>query len=577
MFKAYRFLKEYKFPLIVGPAFKLTEAILELFVPLVMAKIIDVGIKNNDLPYVLRMGGLMILLGILGLGCALICQYQAAKASQGYGTVLRRELFSKINTLSKAQIDRIGTGSLITRLTNDTNQLQLSVAMLIRLVVRAPFLVIGAAIMALAIDVQLSSIFFLAIPLIVLVLYLVMSRSIPLYKRVQEGLDRISKITQEGLSGIRVIRAFSRQQAEVERFEDSTEAMSKAAVRVGRLSALLNPLTFLIMNVAIIAIVWFGGQQVDIGRLEQGQIIALVQYMTQILLALVVVANLVIIFTKAAASAKRVNEVFDLQPEITDAGNTEVQCDREAPSVVLDHLSFSYHNNGDYDLEDLSLTLPKGQTLGIIGGTGAGKTTLVNLLLRYYDAQKGKILVDGVDVRKYPFVQLRRKIGLVPQKAVLFGQTLRENMRWGKEDASDEEIWKALRTAQAADFVQALPEGLDYLIAQDGKNLSGGQRQRLTIARALVGDPDILILDDSASALDFATDAALRRALKEDLRDKTVLLISQRTGSIRHADQILVLDDGKVAGLGRHEELLDTCPLYEEIHKSQVGSEEVRR
>lgn len=574
MFKAYRFLKDYKFPLIAGPAFKLTEAILELLVPLVMAQIIDVGIKHNDLPYVLKMGGLMVLLGLFGLGCALVCQYNAAKASQGYGTVLRRELFEKIHTLSKAQLDRIGAGSLITRLTNDTNQLQLSVAMLIRLVVRAPFLVIGAAIMAMTIDVQLSVIFLLAIPLIVLVLYLVMSRSIPLYKRVQEGLDRISRMTQEGLSGIRVIRAFSKQKTETERFEEATETMSRAAIRVAKLSALLNPLTYLIMNGAILAIIWFGGKQVQVGRLEQGQIIALVQYMTQILLALVVVANLVIIFTKAAASARRVNEVFDLKPDLSDEGNQPVAAVRDAPMVELRNVQFSYHNNGEYDLDALSLRLPKGQTLGMIGGTGAGKTTLVQLLLRYYDPQNGQVLLNGVDVRAYPFTQLRGKIGLVPQKAVLFAQTLRENMQWGKEGATDEEIWQALRTAQAEEFVRNLPNGLDYMISQNGSNLSGGQRQRLTIARALVGKPDLLILDDSASALDFATDAALRRALRQDTDGMTVIIISQRTSSIRHADQILVLDDGRMAGLGTHEALLQSNALYREIHRTQ-SSEEV--
>lgn len=577
MFKLTRFLKAYKKQVILGPIFKLTEAIFELIVPLVMASIIDVGIKNNDIGYVLKMGGLMILLGAVGLGCALTCQYFASIASQGFGTAVRNALFRQMNRFSHAEIDRFGTPSLITRLTNDVNQLQYAVAMLIRLVVRAPFLAVGAMIMALSLDFKLSIVLLIAMPLIVLVLYLVMTRSIPFYRVIQKKLDRISLITRENLSGTRVIRAFSKQKQEKERFAAATEDLARTSIRVGRISALLNPVTYVIMNLGIAAIIWFGGYRVEEGALTQGEIIAFVNYMTQILLALLVVANLVVTFTKAAASASRVNEVFETEPSVQDTAQNEVQAVPGAPKITFRNVTFRYQSAEEAELTDLSFTVETGQTVGIIGGTGAGKSTLVNLIPRFYDVNLGQVLIDGVDVREYPLRQLRKKIGMVPQRAVLFSGTIEKNMRWAKRDASEEEIRRALSIAQAAEFVDKLPGGLQTRVDQEGKNFSGGQRQRLTIARALVGNPEILILDDSASALDFATDAALRRAIQKETKGMTVLIVSQRASSIRHADQILVLDDGRAAGIGKHEELMENCEVYREICLSQLSAEEASR
>lgn len=578
MLKIARYLKGYRKQVIIGPIFKLTEAIFELIVPLVMARIMDIGVANGDTAYVLKMGGLMVLLGLLGLGCALICQYNAAKASQGFGTVVRNDLFQKIHSLSHSQIDRIGTPSLITRITNDVNQLQLAVAMLIRLVIRAPFLVIGAAVMAMTIDLRLSLIFFAALPLLILVLWFVMGRSVPLYKGAQAQLDKISLITRENLVGTRVIRAFSRQKREIARFEETTDALRKSYLRVGKLSALLNPLTYVILNAAIIAILWFGGIQVNVGNLTQGEVYALVNYMSQIILALVVVANLVVIFTKASASARRVNEIFDLQPDLTDEGNQPQNTlpSAKVPAVQFDHVSFSY-SGAEQSLTDLTVSIQAGETVGVIGGTGSGKTTLVQLIPRFYDATSGSILINGVNVARYPFSELRQMIGIVPQKALLFSGTLRENMQWAKEDATDEEIQNALRIAQAEEFVDKLPDGYDTLLYQGGKNLSGGQRQRLTIARALVGKPQILILDDSASALDFATDAALRRAIAQNTDQMTVFLVSQRANTVKGADKIIVLDEGRVAGIGTHEELFSSCEVYREICLSQFSEEEAKR
>ena len=574
MLRLARFLKPFRKEVIIGPIFKLTEAVFELIVPLVMAKIIDVGVKNGDGGYVLRMGGVMVLLGVVGLACALICQYCAARASQGFGTVVRRELYAHINKLSHAEIDRIGTPSLINRITGDVNQLQVAVAMLIRLVVRAPFLVIGATVMAMTLDFKLSLIFLLAAPLIALVLYGVMSKSVPFYRAIQKKLDRVSLITRENLTGVRVIRAFSKQDAERERFREASGDLSDTAVRVGKLSALLSPVTFLIMNTAIIAILWFGGVRVESGALSQGQIIALVNYMNQILLALIVVANLVVIFTKASASGARVQQVFDLQPSVQE-GKAEPKRVPGSPKVEFQNVSFSYDAGGELELDSISFAVQPGQTVGIIGGTGSGKSTLVNLIPRFYDASQGSVLVDGVDVRDYPFEQLRGQIGVVPQKAVLFTGTIRENMRWGKRDAADGEIEETLAIAQAGEFVDQLPDGLDTMILQGGKNLSGGQKQRLTIARALVGRPDILILDDSASALDFATDAALRRAISRETEGMTVFLVSQRASTVRYADQILVLHDGRLCGVGTHAALLESCGEYREICYSQMSAEEV--
>lgn len=578
MLKFARFLKQFKKEVLIGPVFKLTEAVFELIVPLVMAQIIDVGIANGDRGYVLRMGGVMVLLGLVGLGCALICQYCAARASQGFGTVLRSEMFRHINTLSHGEIDQIGTPSLITRITNDVNQLQLAVAMLIRLVVRAPFLVIGATVMALLLDWKLACIFFVAAPLMALVLYLVMSRSIPFYRIIQKKLDRISLITRENLSGVRVIRAFSRQEKEKERFAQASEDQMSTSIAVGRISALLNPLTSAIINLAIAAVIWFGGFRVDAGGMTQGEVIAFVNYLNQILLAMIVVANLVVIFTKAAASATRVDEVLELHPSIVNRVSRPAQEVEGSPEIAFDAVSFAYPDAGAYSLSDISFTVARGQTLGIIGGTGCGKSTLVNLIPRFYEVSQGSLKVDGVDVRDYPMEQLRGKVGIVPQRAVLFSGTLRQNMQWRKQDATDEEIWQALETAQAASFVRKMPGGLDSVILQGGKNLSGGQKQRLTIARALVGEPEILILDDSASALDFATDAALRQAIAKFSAGRgnrmTTIIVSQRANTVRYADQIVVLDDGKAAGIGTHEQLLESCQTYREIYWSQNERQE---
>lgn len=574
MFKlAKRYLGSVKQYIIIGQTSKLIEAIFEVIVPLIMAAIVDNGIKGNmGKGYVYKMGGVLILLGVLGLCFALICQYLASKASQSVGTVMRNDMFRHINSLSHAELDRLGTPSLITRLTNDINQVQQAVAMFIRLVVRAPFIVIGSAIMAMSIDLKLSVIFVIIIPLVVLVLYLIMSRSIKYYKVIQKKLDRISLVTREGLSGVRVIRAFSRQDTEQKRFDEANDDYLDISLRVGRLSALLNPLTYVILNLAIAAIVWYGGVGVDAGRLTQGEVIAFVNYMTQISLALVVVANLVVLFTKAAASSARINEVLEIEPSIKNG--TEKDGAGSENAVEFSHVYFSYNNSGEYALEDIDLTAKKGETIGVIGGTGSGKSTLASLIPRFYDISKGELKINGTDAADYDTTALRQKIGVVPQKAVLFSGTIAENMRWGKRDATDEEIWKALETAQAKEFVEKMPDGLDTHIVQGGKNLSGGQKQRLTIARALVSQPDILILDDSASALDFATDAALRKAIAQNTTGMTTFIISQRANSIMQADKIIVLDDGRQAGLGTHRELLESCGVYREICYSQLSKEE---
>lgn len=569
MFKlAKKYLGAFKKELIIGPAAKLTEAIFELIVPLIMADIIDTGVNGGaGKPYIYRMGGIMILMGALGLGCALVCQYLASRASQGTGTVIRNDLFRHIGELSHSELDRFGTPSLITRVTNDVNQVQNAVAMLIRLVVRAPFLVIGAAVMAMTIDLKLSLIFLAVMPLVAAVLYFIMFRSVPLFRVIQKKLDKISLITRESLTGARVIRAFSREKSEEERFADANDDFAVTSMRVGRLSALLNPLTYAIMNLAIAAIVWFGGFRVDSGDLTQGQVIAFVNYMTQISLALVVVANLVVLFTKAAASSARINEVFDTAPSIKDGGGAEISA--SAPKIEFRNVSFSYSEGGDNALENISFSLGSGETLGVIGGTGSGKSTLVNLIPRFYDAEQGQVLIDGADVKQYTLKELRGKIGVVPQKAMLFSGTIAENLRWGNENATDGELVKAAEIAQAKEFIDKLPDGMNTHINQGGRNLSGGQKQRLTIARALAGSPEILILDDSASALDFATDAALRKAIARNTENMTVVIVSQRATSIRHADKIIVLDDGEAVGIGTHDELLESCEVYREIVFSQ--------
>lgn len=574
MFRLRRFLKNYKIQLTIGPLCKLIEAIFELFIPLITADIIDNGVKNNDVNYVLQKGGLMILLGVLGLCSALVCQKFASIASQGFGTKVRNEMFRHINTFSHSELDKIGIPSLITRMTNDVNQLQLAVAMLIRLVIRAPFLVVGALIMAMTIDIKLSLIFFAAALLIGLVLFIIMNRSVPFFKKIQSRLDKVSLISRENLSGNRVIRAFSRQQNEEERFDEKNDELAHTSVTVGRLSALLNPVTYIIAQAAIIAIVWFGSVFVSEGTLMQGQIIALVNYMTQILLAMIVVSNLVVIFTKASASASRVNEVFDTKPSVTENENTAKE-NTNAPFIEFRKVSFGYENSG-YALKDISFTVKKGSTIGIIGGTGSGKSSLVNLIPRFYDVSEGELLINGVNVKDYSFKNLREKIGIVPQKAELFSGTIKDNMKWGKKNATDKEIEKALKISQSYEFVYNFPEKTNKMLSAGGKNLSGGQRQRLTIARALVAEPEILILDDSASALDFATDAALRRALNEETKNMTVIMVSQRVGTVRYADKILVLDNGEIAGIGTHNELFDNCSIYREICLSQLKEEEVR-
>lgn len=578
MFKLRRFLKDYKKECIIGPLCKLFEAILELFVPMVMADIIDVGVKNGDGGYVLKMGGVMVLLGVVGLMSALVCQYLASKASQGVGTKIRRELFAHINSLSHAELDRLGTPSLITRITNDVNQVQQSVAMGIRLLTRAPFIVIGALIMSMTINLQMSIIFFIAAVLIGITLYLVMTKSIPIYSAIQKKLDKIGLISRESLSGNRVIRAFSKQKSEEERIDNATEELAKTSIRVSRLSALLSPVTYAVTDIAIIAIIWFGAINVNNGTgMLSGDIIALINYMTQILLAMIVVANLVILLTKASASAQRINEVFETQPSVVEKNHNEISVSKSnfTPKVEFDDVTFSY-GDGDDELSDISFKIMRGQTVGIIGGTGCGKSTLINLIPRYYDVKGGSVSVDGANVKDYPFVQLRSQIGIVPQQSILFSGTIRENMKWQNKDATDEEIISALKTAQAYEFVSKLEKGLDSHVEQGGKNFSGGQRQRLCIARAIVGSPELLILDDSFSALDFTTDAALRKALKQSTTDMTVIIVTQRCSTIKNADLILVLDDGRLVGKGTHDELFENCETYREICLSQLKETEAK-
>lgn len=572
MLKLARYLKYYKLQVTIGPVFKLLEAVFELIVPLIMANIIDIGVKNGDTNYIAKQGVLLVILGVTGLLSALICQYSASFASQGVGTILRRDLFHHINTLSHKEIDKIGTPSLITRMTSDINQIQLAVAMLIRLVIRAPFLVVGAMIMASTVSLKLSVIFFGAAALIGLTLYIIMSKSVPFFKTIQKRLDRISLISRENLRGNRVIRAFARQDEEEEKFSKAAQELTDASISAGRISVLLSPLTCIITNIAIALIIWFGGMNVNIGELSQGDIIALVNYMTQIMLAMVVVADLVVIFTRASASAQRINEIFETKTSVTEEKAEKNPTAENDNAIEFRNVSFSY-GEGEA-LKNVTFSIKKGETLGIIGGTGSGKSTFVNLIPRFYDATKGQVLVNGVDVKKYEIETLREKIGVVAQKTVLFKGSLRKNMQWGKEKATDEEIIKALKIAQSWDFVEKLPGKLDFDVAQGGKNFSGGQRQRLTIARALVKQPDILILDDSFSALDFATDANLRKELKEQTRGMTVVIVSQRASTIRNADKIVVLDEGECVGIGTHQELYKNCSEYREICLSQLSAEE---
>lgn len=560
---------------IIGPIFKLMEAILELILPTIVALIINNGVGNHDSAYVYRMGGLMVLMSLLGFGCSMVCQYYAARASQGFGTTLRNKMFRHITSLSYAELDTLGTPTLINRITNDVNQLQIAVAMLIRLVIRAPFICIGAILMSMILDFRLSLILIAATPVFGIILYFIITRSAPLYRKYQQKLDALALVLSENLSGIRVIRAFAKRRTEKERFDASSDDLTTTAIRVSRISALLGPMTTLVVNAAIIAILWVGGIHIDGGRLSQGEIIAFINYITQILLALIVVSNLVIIFTKASSSANRVNEVLGVKVSVSEEGNALIaEPAPAAPAIQFDHVSFGYNTTGESALEDISLVINRGETVGLIGSTGSGKSTFVNLIPRFYDVVQGEVKVDGVDVRDYKLHQLREKIGIVPQKAVLFTGTIAENIRWGKEDATEEEIMQAASIAQAEEFIRKLPEGLNTQVSRGGLNLSGGQKQRLTIARAVVGKPSILILDDSSSALDFSTDAALRKALKESSQEMTVLLVSQRVSTVRQADKIMVFEEGRIAGVGTHEELMRGCEEYKEICLSQLSSEE---
>ncbi len=570
MFKLFKYLKNYKIESIIGPLFKMIEACFELAVPVVVAKIIDVGIYNNDKSYIYSMGAIMVLLGLLGLACSLTAQYFAAKASFGFGTALRRDLYHHINTFSHTEIDKLGSSSLVTRITSDINQAQTGVNMILRLFLRSPFIVIGSIIMAFTISVKLTLIFLISAPILALIIYFIMIKTVPMFKRIQKRQDKITLMTSENLIGTRVIRAFSRQKNEEEDFRENAEELKKLQVSAGRISALMNPATYIVVYAAIIAIIWAGGISVYSGSITQGEVIALLSYMNQILLALLAVALLVTSITKAQASAIRINEVFDVMPSITDKNTEAVDDSDYENSVEFNNVTFSYFGSDEPALSNIDFTVKKGETVGIIGGTGSGKSTLINLIPRFYQAQKGEILINGRNISDYPLVQLRRKIGIVPQKAVLFKGTVRENMQWRDANASDENITEALKIAQALDFVMDKPEALDHMILQGGKNLSGGQRQRLTIARALVGSPEILILDDSSSALDLATEARLRNAIREKTAGMTVFIASQRVSSIRHADKIIIMDDGQIAGIGTHEQLLESCEVYQEICRSQM-------
>lgn len=570
-----KYLKGYEKETILAPLFKMLEATFELIVPLVVAGIVDVGIKNRDTEYIWRACILMVALGLIGLVCSLTAQYFSARAAMGFSTGLRKDMFSHIGRLSYKELDRLGTPTLITRITSDINQAQAGVNLVLRLFLRSPFIVAGAVVMAFTINVKVAVIFVVAVPLISVVLYAIMKWTVPIYKKVQASLDKISLLTRENHVGVRVVRAFGRQKEERAAFSETNNEYTKTQITAGKISALLNPATCVIMNFAVMGILWLGGKEVNSGKLTQGDVVALVNYMSQILIALVALANLIVAVTKALASAGRINEVFDTLPGLTDEGAKEQAVRAGAPAVEFSDVTFTYEDAKAPSLSHISFQVMPGETVGIIGGTGCGKSTLVNLIGRFYDVQEGEVRVNGNPVKNYPFSQLRRKVGMVPQQAVLFKGTIRENMRWGKEDASEKEIFHALSVAQAEEFVRKKPEGLNTMISQGGTNLSGGQRQRLTIARALVGEPEILILDDSASALDFATDAALRRAIRKETGKMTVFLVSQRASSVRQSDKILVLDDGELAGVGTHQQLFESCQVYREICLSQLSEEEV--
>lgn len=613
------YMKDYRKESILGPLFKMLEASFELLVPLVVASMVDVGIRNRDGGYIMKMGGLLLLLALVGLACSLTAQYFAAKAATGAGTALRNDLYKHIGTLSYAEIDSVGTATLITRMTSDINQVQNGINMTLRLLLRSPFVVFGAMIMAFTVDLRSAMVFVVTIPVLCVVVFGIMLVSMPLYRSVQRQLDKVLLTTRENLMGVRVIRAFNRQESEVGKFEGENDCLVQMQVFVGKISALLNPVTYVIINVAIVAVIWVGGEQVDSGTITQGKVIALVNYMSQILVELIKMANLIILISKATACMNRVDSIFQVETSVKERGSLgggthengslgggiqenvnhgkgiqenvshgkEDSCESlpstgpsaggPVPKVEFRDMDFVYSGAKAPALSGISFKAMPGQTIGVIGGTGSGKTTLVNLIPRFYDADKGQVLVDGVDVRNHTLDGLRSKIGVVPQRPVLFKGTLRDNMKWGKKDASDEEIYDALNMAQAREFVNDKDQGLMLHIDQGGRNLSGGQRQRLTIARALVRRPEILIMDDSASALDFATDARLRKAIRQGTKDMTVFIVSQRATTIKQADLILVLDEGALAGMGTHKELLNSCEVYREICLSQLSREEVER
>ena len=567
------YLKDYKKESILAPLFKLLEAFFELMVPLVMANIIDYGISNRNMGYIGKMGLVLLLLGVVGLASSITAQFFAAKAAVGVSTKLRQALFDHIEDLSFTDIDKAGTSTMITRMTSDVNQVQSGINMTLRLFLRSPIIVFGAMIMAFTIDVKCALIFVVAIPLLSIVVFGIILSTIPMYKKVQSRLDQVLGITRENLTGVRVIRAFHQEAKEEERFRENNEALSAMQIFVGKISACMNPVTYIIVNGAIIALIYTGAVQVNIGNLSQGEVVAIINYMNQILVELVKLANLIVTMTKALACAERVASVFDIGADAVYVGVQDQKLadkvDKSAPFLDFKHVSLTYQGAGAPTLQDMNFTVNRGDTVGIIGGTGSGKTSLVNLIPGFYPATEGEILLEGRDIRTMSDEELRGRIGVVPQKAVLFKGTIRSNLQWGKPDATEEEMWKALELAQASEVVDGKPGKLDATVAQNGKNFSGGQRQRLTIARALVRNPEILILDDSASALDYATDAKLRAAIRT-LEDKTTtFIVSQRASTIRHADKIIVLDDGEIAGMGTHDELLKDCTVYQEIYYSQ--------
>lgn len=577
MHKLLRYIKGYEKQALLAPLFKMLEACFELFVPLVVASIIDTGIKNADAVFIWQRCGLLVLLAVIGLTCSLTAQYFSAKAALGFGTALRKDLFRHIDTLSYSELDGIGTPTLVTRMTSDINQVQNGVNLTLRLLLRSPFIVLGALIMAFSISPRLTLLFVLATILISLIIWLIMRSTVPIYHQAQNGLDRVTLLTRENYVGARVVRAFARQADELAAFVETNDHLKAIQLRAGRISAMMNPLTYLVVNLTVIALLLLGGREVNAGNLTQGEIIALINYMSQILLNLLRVADLVISVTRALASGMRVNEILNTRSSMPDPASAELEALAGSAAVDFDHVTFTYRGAGGPSLTDVCFTARSGETIGVIGGTGSGKTTLIDLIARFYDASEGTVRLFGHDVKEYGFAQLRRLIGIVPQQAMLFTGTIRDNMRWAAPNATDEEIWAALEIAQAADFVRGKPGMLDEPVETAGRNFSGGQRQRLTIARALVPKPKILILDDSASALDFATDAALRKALKEKTRGMTVFIVSQRAASVQRGDHILVLDDGALVGDAPHAELLRTCPVYKEICLSQLSKEEVEK